>query len=99
MAIVIEEEGKNSSSTALVLGWVVVLAILLVAAYYIFFAAPPAVVVTPPANFQNIAPIAQINFDPASLLNGQSFQALKEYVAEPTSTGPVPIGKANPFVQ
>jgi hypothetical protein len=97
MAIIVEEEKKSSGNTALI-GWVILCGVILAAAYYIFFAPPPAVVVTPPRNFAVIEPIAQISFDPASVLNNPDFQSLKQYVAEPTPTGPGSVGKANPFM-
>ena len=98
MAIVVEEEKRKSPGIATPLGWIVVLAIIGLGSYYIFFAPAPAVIVTPPANFAVIQPIAQINFDPASVLNNPSFQALKSYITEPISTGPASVGKQNPFV-
>lgn len=97
MAILVEEEKKTSNGSAL-FGSVMIFIIIAAAAYYIFFASPPAVLVTPPPNFAIIAPIAQISFDPTSVLNSQNFQTLKQYIPEPSSTGPVPIGKTNPFM-
>jgi len=97
MAIVVEEE-KTNSNTPAVLGWLIIVVIVLASAYYIFFAAAPAVVVPPPPNFESIAPIAQISFDPTTLVSSPAFQALKQYIAQPTSTGPVPVGKSNPFL-
>jgi hypothetical protein len=97
MAIIVEEE-KNRSNLAAVVGWIVILGIVLAAVYYIFFAAPAAVIVTPPAGFQNISAITQVNFNPASVTSSTSFQALKQYVSEPTSTGPASVGRPDPFL-
>lgn len=99
MAIIIEEEKNSSKNTPAVLGWIIIIVVVLVAGYFIYLAPPPSVVVKPPANFEKIAPIAQINFDPTTLVNSAPFQSLKEYISEPTSTGPVGVGKANPFIQ
>ena len=98
MAIVIEEDKKQSTAPAL-LGWFVVIGIVLTAVYYILFAAPPAVVVTPPPAFNELAPIANINFTPGSVLSSTQYQVLKAYVTEPTSSAPGAIGRADPFVQ
>lgn len=99
MAIIVEEEKGGATGTAAVtLGWVVILGVIIAAAYYIFLATPPTIVVPPPANFQSIQPIAQLNFDPNMVLNNPNFQALKQYVAEPTSTGPSGVGRSNPFI-
>jgi hypothetical protein len=99
MAIIVEEEKKNGGAgTSATLGWFIIVVIILTAAYYTFFASVPAVQVTPPANFQIIVPIAQITIDPSSTLGSPAFLALKSYISEPTSTGPIPVGKANPFL-
>ncbi len=97
MAILVEEEKKTSNASAL-FGGVVVFVVIAAAVYYIFLVQPPAVSVTPPPNFAVIAQIAQISFDPTSVLNSQNFQSLKQYIPEPSSTGPIPVGKTNPFV-
>ena len=97
MAIIVEEE-KNRSNLPSMLGWFVILVVALAAAYYVFFAAPPVAVVVPPAAFQSIAPLAQISFDPQSVVSSTAFQSLRQYVAEPTSTGPTAVGRPNPFV-
>jgi len=97
MAIIIEEPTKKSG-TPFLLGMVIFVAIIGGGAYYVFFAPAPAAIVTPPPNYASIAPIASISFDPTSLLNSPGFQALKLYVAEPTSTGPGAVGRPNPFV-
>jgi hypothetical protein len=97
MAIIVEEE-KNRSNLATLVGWFVILVVILAAAYYIFLAAPSPAVITPPTGFANITSITQIQFDPTSVVNSASFNSLKQSIPEPTSTGPVSIGRANPFV-
>ena len=98
MAIIVEEE-KNTGNLTSMFGLILAVIIVVAAVYYLFFVTPPPAIITPPAGFEDITPIAQISFDPTSVLNNPTFQALKQPIAEPTSTGPVPIGKANPFVQ
>ena len=99
MAIVIEEEKRQvASGAASFLGWLIILGTIAVGAYYIFFTTPPTVVVEPPPNYNIIAPIAAISIDPSSVLNSASYQALKQYIPEPTSTGPAGVGRPNPFV-
>lgn len=97
MAIIVEEE-KKSSNLANMVGWFIIIVVLLSAAYYIFLAAPAPVVITPPAGFNDITPITQISFDPTSVVNSTAFQTLKQSVPEPTSTGPVAVGRTNPFI-
>ena|ERR1700722_13005911 len=97
MAIIVEEE-KNRSNFASVIGWVVLLGIILVAVYYILFAPPAAVVVTPPVNFASVTAITQLNFNPTSVTSSTSFEALQQYVSEPTSTGPAAVGRTDPFL-
>ncbi len=97
MAIIVEEE-RQQSNTPSALGWIVVLAIVAVAGYYLFFAPAPQGIVTAPPAFQDIAAITKINFDPSVVVSSTAFEMLKQSVPEPTSTGPVPLGRANPFV-
>ena len=97
MAIIVEEE-KNRSNLAGVLGWIVLIGIIAAAAYYIFLAPPASVIVTPPADFAGISAITQVNFNPASVTSSTSFQALKQYISEPTSTGPGAVGRTDPFL-
>lgn len=99
MAIIVEEDKQRiSRGVPALFGWLIIAAIVAVGAYYLFFAAPPAVVVVPPENFAAITPLASINLNPSSVLNSAGFQALKPYVTEPTSTGPAPVGRTNPFL-
>lgn len=97
MAIIVEEEGNKSNAVSM-LGWLVILGIVGAAVYYIFFVSPPPAVVTPPAGFEDITPIANVNFNPSSVISSPSFQALKQYVADPTSTGPTAVGRTDPFL-
>lgn len=96
MAIVVEQD-KQKSNTPALLGGVVIVAVIIASVYYLFFAAPPSVIVTPPPNFQAIQPIAGLNFNPTTITNSAAFQALKATIPEPTSTGPVSVGRSNPF--
>lgn len=98
MAIIIEEEKKMTTYTGWI-GWFVVLIVLAAIGYYLVLAAPPVPSsVTPPAGFRDISPIAQLKFDPASVIASPIFQSLKQSIAAPTSSGPAAIGRQNPFV-
>ena len=97
MAIIVEEEGNKSNAVSL-LGWVIILGIIGAAVYYIFFVSPGASVITPPAGFEDITPIASVQFDPTAVIGSQSFQSLKQYITEPTSTGPTAVGRPDPFL-
>jgi hypothetical protein len=97
MAIVIEEEKKSSNILA-VLGWLVVLAIIIAAVYYIFFVEPPSAIILPSGTLQSVGSLPVSGVDPQTVVQNSEFQTLHQYVAEPTSTGPVPVGRQNPFV-
>lgn len=97
MAIIIEEEKKKSNILE-ILGWLVVVVILIAAAYYVFFASPPAAIILPSTNLKNIGPLSQVSLNVQSIVSSPQFQALKQYVPLPTSTGPSLVGRANPFI-
>jgi hypothetical protein len=96
MAIIVEEEKNNGNLTSW-LGLILIFFIVVAAAYYLFFVTPAPAVITPPAGFADITPIAQVTFDPTTVLNNPTFQGLKQTIPEPTSTGPGAVGKPNPF--
>ncbi len=97
MAIVIEEE-KKSSNTLAVFGWLVVIAILVAAIYYIFFVTPPPAIIAPNSALQAVGTFSSLSVNPQNVMSGPEFQALQQYVSEPTSTGPVLLGRQNPFI-
>jgi hypothetical protein len=97
MAIIVDED-KKKTDFATPFGWLVIIVIILAAAYYILIAPPEAAVFTPPSGFQDITQIVQISFDPSTVTNSAEYQALKQYVAEPSSTGPAAVGRSNPFI-
>ena len=74
MAIVIEEE-KNRGNLLRNIGWLILVVIIVAAAYYIFFAAPQLVIIAPTGNLSAIAPIAQNNLNPESILHEPGFQS------------------------
>ncbi|MBU6500334.1 MAG: hypothetical protein KGJ89_00695 [Patescibacteria group bacterium] len=94
MAIVLEEE-KNKTNIVSIITWLAVLGIIVAAVYYIFFNQPQLVEVAAPANFQNVDPLSKIKLNPEDVINSQSFQSLKQYVAPPV---PGNAGRDNPFV-
>ena len=93
MAIIVEEE-KNKGGIVRILMWVVILGIVGFAGYYIFFAKPQLVEIEAPANFKGINPLSEIQLNPQEVIQGRSFQALKNYVSPPQ---PGNAGKSNPF--
>lgn len=98
MAIIVEEE-KNTTNYVRLIGWIVILAVIGAAVYYLFFAAPELVVIPPPAGFQNIAPISGVTLSPDSVLKSPTYVALNQPPFPlPTSTGPVSVGRADPFL-
>jgi hypothetical protein len=98
MAILVEEEKINKSNITSLFGWFVIIVALGVGAYYLFFVTPPPAVITPPAGFNNINPITQITINPQAVVSSTEFTSLTDTIAEPTSTGPVPVGRPNPFI-
>jgi len=97
MAIVIEEEKRGSNILAF-LGWVAVIAIIGAAIYYIFFIVPPSAIILPTGTLQNLSAIPSSGVNPQDVVNNDEFQALQPYISEPTSTGPVPVGRTDPFI-
>jgi hypothetical protein len=97
MAIVIEEEKKNSNALA-ILGWIVVFLIVVVAIYYVFFVEPPSAVILPTGTLQTVSSLPLSGVNPENVTQNMEFQALQQYVPEPSSTGPVPVGRPNPFI-
>jgi hypothetical protein len=98
MAIVIEEDKSKQKNGVSFLGLIIVVVILAVAAYFIFFVNPEPASITPPAGLENIDNASQVQVDPAGVTNSPSFQMLKQYISEPTSTGPVSVGRTDPFL-
>ncbi len=98
MAIIIEEEKNNKMSITSLLGWFLLAIVLGAGVYYLFFAVPQPAIITPPAGFNNITPITQLTFNPQTVITSPAFTSLTQTVPEPTSTGPVPVGRPNPFI-
>jgi hypothetical protein len=98
MAILVEEEKKGNSNILAYLGWIVVLVIVGAAVYYIFFVEPPSAIILPTGTLQSVGSLPVSGINPETVVNNDEFQALQQYIAEPTSTGPVPVGRPNPFI-
>lgn len=97
MAIIVEEEKKSSNILAF-FGWIFILGIIIAAIYYVFFVAPPSATILPTGTLQSVEALPVATVNPQDLLGSQEFQSLKQYISEPTSTGPVPVGRQNPFI-
>src|SRR5689334_6014013 len=98
MAIIVSEERNSGASLIRLVGWLGVLAIIGAAIYYIFFVTPDVVVIPPSGNLQNIAPIASITIHPEDVINSAAFQSLQESIPAPSPSGPVSVGRSNPFM-
>lgn len=99
MAIIIEEEKiTNKAGITSLLGWFVMIVALGAAAYYLFFVSAPPAIITPPAGFSNITPITQLTINPQAVVTSPAFTSLTDTISAPTSTGPVPIGRQDPFI-
>jgi hypothetical protein len=98
MAIIVEEEKISKSGITSLLGWFVMLIAIGAGVYYLFFAAAAPVIITPPAGFSNITPITQITFNPQTVIASPAFTALTQTISEPSATGPVSVGRSDPFI-
>lgn len=98
MAIVVEEEKKNSSHVFAVAGWIVFLILIAVAGYYLFLAPPVAVSGQAAGALSSIAPLAQSPVQPQAVEKSAVLASLHSSAATPTSTGPAPVGRSNPFL-
>ena len=97
MAIIVSEEKNRSASLVRLAGWFAVLATVGAAIYYIFFVTPDVVVIPPGGNLQSIAPIATITIHPEDVINSAAFQSLQTNIPPPSPSGPVSVGRSNPF--
>lgn len=97
MAIIVEEEQKKSNILSVV-GWLVFLAIASAAVYYVFFAQPELVTIPASGTIGTIAPIVQTALHPETVVQGSAFQALKSTITLPSPSGPVNVGRTDPFV-
>ncbi len=97
MAIIVEE-GKKKTNILGIAAWVVFLIILGASLYYIFFAAPELVVLPDTGSLNAIAPIASLSLHPQDVVGSAAFKALQSTVTPPSPSGPVSVGRSNPFV-
>ncbi len=85
MAILIEEEKKNGGSWFGFGLLFIILTILGVAAYYLFFVKPEIIGNVTSTKTTAIDDLAQIDFDPNSVVNGDFFKTLKQVVPPPVA--------------
>lgn len=97
MAIIVEE-GRKRTNLLGIAGWVVFLGILAVAAYYIFFVSPELVPIAATGSLSTIAPIANVNLNPQTIVGSAQFQSLQSNIALPTPQSPNGVGRPNPFI-
>lgn len=97
MAIIVEEEKKKTNIIGIV-GWIVFIGLTLAVIYYIFFASPTLVVIPPNGVLSTIAPIANANLNPQSVVGSTEFQSLRSTVTVPTPESPSGVGRSNPFI-
>ena len=93
MAIILEEKEKSTNWVKIIA--VLILALLIAAAvYYVFFAPTPAFETIAPPPLESAQKISTLQFDPANVLNSQSFRSLRSYAPQPTVGA---LGRENPF--
>lgn len=97
MAIIVEE-GEKKSNLFGIIGWLVFLGVAAVAVYYVFFAQPELVTIPASGNLGTIAPIAQSSLHPQTVIQAPAFQALKSTITLPSPSGPVSVGRPDPFI-
>jgi flagellar basal body-associated protein FliL len=95
MAIVLEGEQKkfNWKILILVLG---VIGVIGGGIYFLFFAPTPAIEVIVSPAVRSASELSNISFDPAAVVNSDTFRSLRRYASEPTIGR---VGRANPFVE
>jgi len=95
MAIYIKEESGKKSGGLFGFGLLfLVLVMIGVAVYYMFFVKPELISAVAPLQLQSIDQLAQIDFDPASVINSDFFKQLKQLVPPQTLK---PAGNSSPF--
>lgn len=97
MAIIVEE-GKKKTNILGFAAWLVFLVIVAAAVYYIFFAQPQIVALPTTGTLNTIAPIADLSLDPQAVVGGAAFQTLHATITEPSPSGPVGVGRPDPFI-
>ena len=95
MAIYIHEEGGKKRGGLFGFGLLFLVLIMVgVAVYYMFFVKPELIAAVAPVQLQSIDQLAQMNFDPASVINSDFFTQLKQLVPPQTLK---PAGNSSPF--
>jgi len=99
MAIIIDEEKKPTHLFA-IFAWLAFLIVASIAVYYIFFAVPQATLLPAAGNLSALAPLASSTVQPQDVINSPAFQAILQgtTVQPPSSTGPVSVGRPDPFL-
>ena len=65
---------------------------------YLFRVEPPSAIILPSGTLESVGSLPVKTMNPQDVMNNDEFQILQQYVTEPTSTGPVPVGRQNPFI-
>ena len=94
MAVFIEEQ-KKPVNWFNIISLIVILAVIGLGVYFLFFVAPPAIEMIIPPPLETAVEITKAQFDPAVVINSQSFRSLRSYVGLP-SVGS--LGRDNPFL-
>jgi flagellar basal body-associated protein FliL len=95
MAIVVSEENSSSINWLAIILWLVILAAGATAFYYVFFKNPEVVDIVISPSAKDFQKLAEMNIDPASVLNSEEFKSLKPANTVSSSAN---YGKTNPFL-
>ena len=95
MAIVLEEEKRRFPLMAIII--ILLVAIILgITIYYLFFVKPELMEIVFSPSLKTISELANIKFDPQTLMENPDFSILRPY-GNFTSTTLDMVGKNNPF--
>jgi hypothetical protein len=97
MAIVVEEEKKSSPMFA-VAGVLVFIVVIGAAAYYLFIAQPTPAIVPSSGGLSAIASLTTSPVQPQDIESSTVLASFHTSVSAPTSTGPIGVGRLDPFV-
>jgi hypothetical protein len=93
MAIVIENRKSNFNFFSF-LFFIFLFVVVIGGAYYLFFAPTPGIEIVAPSSLESSEKIADVKFDPSSVIGNPALKNLRQYSAPPE---PGDLGRNNPF--
>ncbi|MBM3281593.1 MAG: hypothetical protein FJY91_02515 [Candidatus Harrisonbacteria bacterium] len=93
MAIIIENRKSNFNFFTF-LFFIFLFFVVIGGAYYLFFAPTPGIEIVAPSSLQSSEEIADVKFDPGSVIGDPVLKNLRQFGAPPE---PGDLGRSNPF--